>query len=61
MATAELEFNPFLPEFRADPYPLYHRLRAEAPAHRTAMGFWVRPSWRDSSTLRGLESLPRRW
>lgn len=32
-ATAPL-WNPFDPEFRADPYPFYDRLRTEAPAYR---------------------------
>lgn len=27
-------FNPFSPAFQADPYPIYHRLRAESPIHR---------------------------
>ena len=31
MATSELLFNPFLPEFHADPYPAYHRLRELDP------------------------------
>src|ERR1051325_3212248 len=26
-------FNPFLPEFRNDPYPFYHRLRARDPVY----------------------------
>src|SRR5258705_6830916 len=26
---------------RADPYPLYHRLRQSAPVHRTKLGMWV--------------------
>lgn len=34
-------FNPMDPEFLADPYPTYHRLRAEDPVHRSPMGFWV--------------------
>jgi cytochrome P450 len=29
------------PEGRADPYPLYHRLREAAPVHRTKMGMWL--------------------
>jgi pimeloyl-[acyl-carrier protein] synthase len=41
MASLELEFNPFLPEFHANPYPFYHRLRAADPVHRTPMGLWV--------------------
>jgi pimeloyl-[acyl-carrier protein] synthase len=36
-----LAFNPFLPEVHQDPYPLYHRLRAEDPVHRSPLGFWV--------------------
>ena len=41
MASPELEFNPFLPEFHANPYSFYHRLRAADPVHRTPMGLWV--------------------
>jgi cytochrome P450 len=41
MATADVLFNPFLPEFHADPYPAYHRLRELDPVHRTPAGFWV--------------------
>ncbi len=29
------KFNPYLPEFNRDPYPIYHRLRSEVPRHRT--------------------------
>lgn len=28
------------PKFKADPYPFYARLRAEAPVYRSRMGFW---------------------
>jgi hypothetical protein len=42
MSTSDtLAFNPFLPEVHEDPYPLYHRLRADDPVHRSALGFWV--------------------
>jgi cytochrome P450 len=41
MTTVEPLFNPFLPEFHADPYPFYHRLREREPVHQTPMGFWV--------------------
>src|SRR5262252_4614442 len=41
MASTEPEFNPFLPEFHANPYPFYHRLRATDPVHRTPMSLWV--------------------
>jgi pimeloyl-[acyl-carrier protein] synthase len=39
--TPALEFNPFLPEVHANPYPLYHRLRTQDPVHRSEAGFWV--------------------
>ncbi len=41
MSSTEVEFNPLLPEFHANPYPFYHRLRAADPVHRTPMGLWV--------------------
>ena len=41
MATTEVLFNPFSPEFHADPYPFYRRLREQDPVHQTPMGFWV--------------------
>src|SRR5688572_14016541 len=34
-------FNPMDPEFLADPYPMYHRLRTEEPVHHSPLGFWV--------------------
>jgi cytochrome P450 len=34
-------FNPWAPEFIADPYPFYHRLRATDPMHLTPLGFYV--------------------
>src|SRR5438309_12051094 len=39
-APARVRFNPFSPEFRADPYPAYRRLREAKPVHKT-MGMWV--------------------
>lgn len=41
MATTDVLFNPFLPEFHADPYPAYHRLRELDPVHQTPLGLWV--------------------
>ena len=32
-----VEFNPLLPEFIANPYPFYHRLRSEDPVHRSTL------------------------
>jgi hypothetical protein len=39
-APAEVLFSP-TPEFHADPYPAYTRLRAQDSVHRTARGLWV--------------------
>lgn len=37
-----LEFNPYAYEVHEDPYPLYARLRAEAPVYRNdALDFWA--------------------
>jgi len=41
MSTDALVFNPFLPEFHANPYPFYARLRKEDPVHQSPLGFWV--------------------
>jgi len=38
---ADLQFNPMDPDFVADPYPMYHRLRTEDPVHHSPLGFWV--------------------
>ncbi|MGH1503617.1 MAG: cytochrome P450 [Acidimicrobiales bacterium] len=38
---AALLYNPFDPEFRADPYRFYDRLRVEQPAHRSPAGLVV--------------------
>jgi pimeloyl-[acyl-carrier protein] synthase len=43
----ELAFNPVDPEFLADPYPTYHRLRAEDPVHLSPLGFWVLTRYED--------------
>lgn len=43
----DVHFNPMDPEFLADPYPTYHRLRAEDPVHRSPLGFWVLTRYED--------------
>jgi hypothetical protein len=43
----EFFFNPMDPEFVADPYPTYHRLRAEDPVHKSPLGFWVLTRYED--------------
>ena len=44
---AEVQFNPIDPEFVADPYPTYHRLRTEDPVHHSPLGFWVLTRYED--------------
>ena len=37
-----VEFSPYAYEFHEDPYPIYRRLRDEAPAyHNEELGFWA--------------------
>jgi len=43
----EILFNPLLPEFHADPYPFYRRLREKEPIHQSPMGFWVLTRYED--------------
>jgi cytochrome P450 len=44
-------FNPLAPEFIADPYPFYHRLRATDPMHLTPLGFHVASRHGDIATI----------
>ena len=44
---ADVQFNPMDPAFVADPYPTYHRLRAEDPVHHSPLGFWVMTRYPD--------------
>src|SRR5213593_1098333 len=44
-------FNPMDPEFLADPYPTYARLRAEDPVHQSPRGFWVLTRYEDVATV----------
>ena len=45
----ELDF--FDPEFLADPYPAFHRLRAEDPVHRHRLGFYMLTRYDDVAAL----------
>jgi cytochrome P450 len=40
-------FNPMDPEFLANPYPTYHRLRREDPVHHSPLDFWVLTRYED--------------
>jgi cytochrome P450 len=44
-------FNPMDPEFLADPYPTYHRLRMEDPVHHSPLGFWVLTRYEDVAAV----------
>ncbi|HUM17578.1 MAG TPA: cytochrome P450 [Candidatus Nitrosotalea sp.] len=47
---AAVQFNPMDPEFVADPYPMYQRLRTEDPVHHSPLGFWVLTRYADVIT-----------
>ena len=44
-------FNPMDPEFLADPYPTYHRLRDEDPVHHSPLDFWVLTRYEDVAAV----------
>lgn len=44
-------FNPFDPEFRANPYPTYERLLAEAPVYESPIGSVVLSRHRDCESV----------
>jgi cytochrome P450 len=44
-------FNPWSPEFIADPYPFYHRLRVTDPMHLTPLGLYVASRHADVSEI----------
>ena len=50
MATTDpVQFHPLLPEVIEDPYPLYHRLRADDPVHQNPAGMWALSRYDDVS------------
>jgi cytochrome P450 len=44
-------FDPLSPKLISDPYPVYHRLRAEDPVHRSPLGFYVVTRYSDVSSV----------
>ena len=46
-----IHFNPFSPDFRANPYAIYHRLRSEKPICYTLGGDWVLTRYEDVKTI----------
>ncbi len=51
VAMVEPLFDPSRPEFHANPYPFYHRLRSEDPVHRTQQGYWIVTRYHDVVTV----------
>lgn len=61
---SSIEFDPFSPNFLADPYSFYQYLREEDPIHRSPYGMWVLSRYADVATaLRDsrLSSRPSRY
>jgi unspecific monooxygenase len=50
-AASPLLFNPFDPAYRADPYPVFKRLREEAPVHQSPLGFTVLSRYADCAAM----------
>lgn len=50
-ATQPLLFNPFDPAFRIDPYPVYERLRREAPVYNGPFGALVLSRYADCEAI----------
>jgi pimeloyl-[acyl-carrier protein] synthase len=48
VASSEVIYNPLLPEFHANPYPFYRRLREEDPVHLSPLGVWVLTRYEDA-------------
>ena len=48
MASSEVFYNPLMPEFHANPYPFYRRLREEDPVHASPLGIWVLTRYDDA-------------
>ena len=68
-AAEAFQFNPFDPEFHADPYPTYHRLRDWEPIHRiksfTGGDEWLLTRFADVKAVLndsrfGIDDLPKR-
>ncbi|HEY4911968.1 MAG TPA: cytochrome P450 [Methylomirabilota bacterium] len=48
MTSADVVFNPLLPEFHANPYPFYRRLREADPVHLSSFGAWILTRYDDA-------------
>ena len=43
-----MDFNPYDPAVRLDPYPAYRRLREHDPVHRSSLGLWFISRYADA-------------
>ncbi|RIK05068.1 MAG: cytochrome P450 [Acidobacteria bacterium] len=50
-ATEQLIFNPFDPEFRKDPYPVYDWLLAGDRVRVSPLGLWIFPRYEDCTAI----------
>ncbi len=48
MLSTPVKFNPFSPEFHANPYPTYERLRREDPVHWSFLSAWIITRYEDA-------------
>lgn len=49
--TERVGFGLFEPASRANPYPVYHRLREQAPIYRSPTGIWILSRYADVATV----------
>ncbi len=51
MKKDKILFNPFDPEFHANPYPILDRLRQEDPIHKSIFGTWIITRYADAVNI----------
>jgi len=48
VASSEVLYDPLLPEFHANPYLFYRRLREKDPVHASPFGMWILTRYDDA-------------
>ena len=46
-----VKFNPYDPNFQANPYAVYHQLRSVEPIHQSFAGMWVITRYADAKAV----------